>query len=167
MLGLRSFPTFVNTLTQHPIPWLPVAVGENSTSGSTSAIFWEYNRSIGMHLEAKPGYLTTSTGNGGFTLDVGTDGSWVLHFSGSHKTIGYDAEAYSGGSATLPSPPTDNTTVFAPLSGNTFLDATVGHVTFDGRGSPANPVVGLDTVQGGVGDYLIGGTEAHLETPNG
>lgn len=167
MLGLKAFPTFVNTLVQHPIPWLPVAVGENSTSGSTSTIFWEYNRFTGMHLEAKPGYLTTSTGDGGFALDVGIDGSWVLHFSGSHQTIGYDAETYSGSGAALPNPLAGNTTAFAPLNGGTFLDATVGHITSDGRGSPANPVVGLDTVQGGVGDYMIGGTGAHLETPLG
>ena len=166
-LGLRPFPTFVNTFVRHPIPWLPVAVGENSTSGSTSTVFWEYNRFTGMHLEAQPGYLTTSTGNGGFTLDVRTDGSWVLHFTGSHKTSWYDAEAHVGSGADLPSPPTGNTTVFASLNGDTFLDATVGHVTSDGRGSPTNPVVGLDTVQGGVGDYMIGGTGAHLETPTG
>ncbi len=164
---LGWFPRFVDALVHHPNPSLPITVGENGTSGATSTIFWEYNNATGLHLESTAGYLTTASGNGGFTMDVGTDGSWVLRFGGSGKVIFWNAATQTGSGPNLTAPPAGNTLDYPLHDGSNVINETIGHVTFDGRGAPGAPVASYDTVQGGVGDYMIGGTAPHLETPTG
>jgi len=58
---------------------------------SSSSLFWFYNRTIGLELDARPGFLGTAIGNGGFRLHVAPNGDWQLHFYGTQQTLGYDA----------------------------------------------------------------------------
>jgi hypothetical protein len=160
------FAAAVNALVQHPIPRLPIAVGENGATAVSSTLFWAYNQLSGLSLEAKPGYLSTAAGNGGFSLHVAVNGDWRLAFDGSGKTIGH----YAGEPASAPPPPppgnplVDNAAANPVLSdgSNTyFYNASAGDITFNGATDNGVPVTDLDTVAGGVGDYIIGGSAAH------
>ncbi|MGH7153453.1 MAG: hypothetical protein ACREF3_05940, partial [Acetobacteraceae bacterium] len=151
-------PYVINLLSQAQYTATPVAVGQEGTSQS---LFWSYDPDHGLFLDAMPGYLTTQTGNGGFRLHVRLDGSWTLVFTGSSTVV----TSSDGGQP--PPPPQDNTLAYPTGGGPVFYDASAGGVTFDGAGFPNEPLVGSDTVQGGVGDYMIGGTAPHQETPAG
>jgi len=117
-------------------------------SGDLGGLSWTYNQHSGLHVEAKAGFLTTATGDGGFNLRVGTDGQWQLSFDGSDKVIG-NKTGHDQSSVTPPPPP-GNTTVTLP-AGASVYNAAAGHITTNGG-------TGWDTVQGGVGDYMIGGS---------
>jgi len=159
------FAAVVDALVQHPIPGLPIVAGENGATAASSTLFWTYDQRGGFTLEATPGYLTTAAGNGGFSMHVAPDGSWSLTFDGSGNTIGH----YAGEPAVAPPPPPPgntlvNTLVNPDLPGDKWTeiapneysaDASKGNITFDGTQAPAPS---FDTVQGGVGDYIIGGT---------
>jgi hypothetical protein len=70
---------------------------------------------------------------------------------------------------TTPSPPAGNTLVdnaqatpVPPDGPNAyFYDASAGDITFDGTRFAGAPVSDRDTVAGGLGDYIIGGTAPH------
>jgi hypothetical protein len=174
-LGTQFGPFFeavVNALVQHPIPWLPIAVGENGTSVASSTLFWAYDRAGGFTLEAKPGFLTTAAGDGGFSLHVAADGNWSLTFDGSGRTIGH----YAGEKPTAPpAPPAGNTQVdngaatpVPPDGPNAFFyNGSAGDITFDGLTDNGAPVSDFDTVSGGVGDYIIGGSAPHTVPAGG
>ncbi len=151
-------PALIDMLVNAHYAGSSFAVGENATLASGGKLFWRYDPNHGLFLDALPGYLTTASGNGGFSLHVGLDGTWTLSFSGENGSIGS-----SGGSAN-PRPPLGDTIVFATNNGPTVYDATAGDIIFDGYGSPYNPVVGNDTVSGGVGDVMIGGSAPHTES---
>ena len=128
--------------------------------------FWEYNPITGLSLEAEPGFLTTATGNGGFTLHVGVNGDWQLQFDGTNQTLGH----YAGEpQPAAPSPPAGNTLEDnaaakpVPSDGPNAYSAngSAGDITFDGGTLGGAPVSTFDTVSGGVGDYIIGGTQPH------
>jgi hypothetical protein len=174
-LGAQLGPFFeavVNALVQHPIPRLPIAVGENGATAAASTLFWAYDPAGGFTLEAKPGYLTTAAGDGGFSLHVAANGNWSLTFDGSGKTIGH----YAGEKPTTPPPPpagnalVDNGAASPiPSDGpNAFsYNGSAGHITFDGLTDNGTPVSDLDTVSGGVGDYIIGGSAPHTVPAGG
>jgi hypothetical protein len=103
-------------------------------------------------VEATAGFLTTGTGNGGFSLDVETDGSWKLTFDGSKTKLKHEADEDDDRKpAKVPAPPAGNEQVTLTSTGATSYDASRGHVTVNGG-------LGWDTIQGGVGDYMIGGS---------
>jgi hypothetical protein len=157
---LDPFAAFVDALVKHPVPGLPIAVGENGSSAATSSLLWSYDKYTGFHLEAEKGFLSTSTCNGGFTLDVGTDGSWVLHFSGSNQTIVHNANHATG--SAVPPPPAGNTEVGIATATSVSYNASAGHQTVNGQANfSGDPVIGNDTIFGGVGDYMIGGSAPH------
>ncbi len=166
------FETFVNALVQHPIPFLPIAVGENGATPATSTVFWEYNKLTGLTLEADPGFLSTATGNGGFSLHVGVNGNWQLQFDGTNERLGH----YAGETqAPPPPPPAGNTLVdnaaakpLPPDGPNAYsYNGAAGDITFDGGTLGGAPVSAFDTVSGGVGDYIIGGTQPHTQVAGG
>ncbi len=163
----QAFTDFVDALVQNPQSALPVAVGENGASGSTSTVFWAYLPGVGLHLEAKAGFLQTATGNGGFTLDVAPDGTWRLSFAGSTVRIGSPhGESEDHGHSTIPAVPAGNTLVGIETSAaKIFYDGSAGHQTIDAT-LPApgaiNPVAGHVTISAGVGDYLIGSAVPHV-----
>lgn len=146
-LGLftPSFITLVNAIVAPP-PLPFVTAGQNGASNTLSNLFWAYSPYAGLALETSAGFLTTQTGNGGFNLFVGTNGSWSLSFDGSNKVIGSN----TCGNTTTPPPPAGNTVVNLPGGGSSYT-ATAGNITVNGG-------TGWDTIQGGVGDYMIGGS---------
>ena len=163
-----AFTDFVDFLVQNPVPGLPIAVGENGTSGATSTLFWAYTAKGGLHLEAKAGFLQTATGNGGFSLDVNPDGTWRLAFAGSTVRIGYSGPADDDDdhapAATGPTPPPGNTIVGIADKVLKSFDGSAGNLTVDGTMAPGgvgSPIMGNDTIFAGVNDYLIGGTGPH------
>ncbi len=166
------FAAVVDALVRHPIPLLPIAVGENGATAASSTLFWEYNQATGFTLEAKSGYLTTATGNGGFSLHVAANGNWSLNFDDSDTTIGHRA----GQKTPAPPPPPPGNTVVdtaaaspIPSDGpNAFsYNGSAGDITFNGTTSGGAPVSDFDTVSGGVGDYIIGGTAPHMVPAGG
>ena len=150
------FVSLVDALLNPPTPHFPIAAGENGPSTAQSNLFWTYNAHTGLQVQAAPGFLTTASGDGGFRLNVMPDGSWALQFDGSGKVIGYDAED-NPLPATPPPPPADNTILNVAVNGPVGVNASAGHITVNGNGSADQPVVGYDTISGGVGDYMIGG----------
>jgi len=82
-LGLRTsldrFIRLVDAVLVHPTHGL-VAGGRDGATDSASDLFWLYGANGELHVRAEAGYLTTQTGNGGFSLDVRRDGSWSLSF---------------------------------------------------------------------------------------
>jgi hypothetical protein len=163
--GADPFAAFVNALIAHPIPWLPVAVGETATAGATGTLLWSDDAHGDFHLEATTGFLNTATGSGGFTLDVRADGSYALHFSGSDTTLSFNA--CGGATTTTPVLPSGNTTVYSTTNGPVLANASAGGITYDGQGSASDPVTGYDTVFGGVGDVLIGNASPHEAVATG
>ncbi|MGE0221717.1 MAG: hypothetical protein AB7F35_17145 [Acetobacteraceae bacterium] len=143
-----AFIRLVDAVIEHPMPKF-VAAGRDGDDNAGSNLFWAYTPKTGLHVEARAGFLDTETGNGGFSLDVETDGSWRLAFDESCKLVRYDAGS-DHPATTPPPPPAGNEVVVLP-AGASFYDASRGHVTVDGG-------TGWDTVQGGVGDYMIGGS---------
>ena len=93
--------------------------------------------------------MTTATGDGGFSMAVRPDGEWTLKFDGTDKTIG--SEQDDEGPSGPPPPPAGNTSVTIPGTGATFYNASAGHLTVNGG-------LGWDTILGGAGDYMIGGS---------
>ena len=167
-----SFDALVDGLVEHPIPGLGVA-GENGATAASSSLFWFYNRAIGLELEAKPGFLSTGIGNGGFSIHVAPNGDWHLQFYGTQQMLSYDTDNHPPTSAP-PAPPSGNTLVdtaaatAVPPGPNTyFYNAGAGDTTFDGTTLSGAPISGFDTVAGGVGDYIIGGTAPHTLLPGG
>jgi hypothetical protein len=139
------FISLVDAIIAHPLPFL--IAGENGATSATSSLHWAYDPHLGMVIDASAGFLATSggNGNGGFTMLLGADGNWELHFSGSSKVIrgGPDHDA-----APPPPPPSGNTVV----NGASLPAGLANHdITFVGG-------TGVDTFAGGVGDYMIGGT---------
>jgi hypothetical protein len=140
-------PTFIKlvdaVIASPPLPF--ITAGENGPTSAQSNLFWTYVPNVGLTLETSPGFLTTQTGNGGFDLFVSTNGQWALTFDGSSTVISSDENG-----ALLP-PPAGNTVVKVPGLGAASFDASTGDMTVcDGTG--------WDTVQGGVGDYMVGGS---------
>lgn len=163
-LSKPKFISLVNALIAAPKPE-QIAVGRNGATAADSKLFWSYDPRHGLHVEAASGMLNTKTGNGGFSLDVETDGSWKLSFDGSKKKIGYEAEDDDEDEdddkpAKVPAPPAGNEYVLLPGSGATSYDASRGNVTVDGG-------LGWDTIQGGLGVYMIGGSGTLGGGPDG
>lgn len=146
-MRLDAFIRVVDAIIDHPHPRV-ITAGYNGDTSADSDLFWTYTPMAGLHVEARAGFLTTETGNGGFSLDVSRDGSWTLKFSGSRTVINHRAGHET--TSEPPPPPAGNETVLLP-DGASFYDASRGQVTTDGG-------TGWDTVQGGVGDYIIGGS---------
>lgn len=159
MIGLNlpfgPFVTLVDALVDTPVPWLPVAAGDITQGTGQGSIYWTYSRITGLHVQTTAGLLDTATGNGGFNLNVRPNGAWALQFDGTATAIGANAGAAS---PTPPPPPPGNTALYVSTNGaDRGINATAGHITVYGNGSPADPVVGWDTISGGVDDYMIGG----------
>jgi len=147
-IPLPRFISQIEALIDHPKPRV-IASGFNAGTVDDATLFWTYTPRGGLHVETRAGYLDTETGNGGFSLDVNRDGSWRLHFHGSREVIGHDPDRRCPPEAPPP-PPEDNEYVLLDPSVRSY-NAVRGNVTVDGG-------EGWATVQGGVGDYLIGGT---------
>ena len=155
-LGIgRSLTGFIHLvdaiLAAPPNPF--IAAGRNADTDAASKVFWTYTAEGEFHLRAASGFLTTDSGNGGFTLDVERDGSWRLTFDGSDKVIGHEA-----GEAQIPPPPPSAGLIPITIAGSgpAFYDSTTDHI------NPTGPKLidgglGRDTFQGGIGDYMIGG----------
>jgi hypothetical protein len=150
---LVSLSKAVMALPANPL----IAGGELSNSPTGANVYWMYNKLTGLSVAADAGFLSGGAGNGGFTLQVLPNGSWALAFSGTQTMIGYDAVTGRQSTTTQPAPPAGNTVLNVAVNGPASINASAGHITVDGNGSAASPVVGYDTVQGGVGDYMIGG----------
>ena len=118
MLGLNlpfdPFVSLVNALIDMPIPFLPIAVGENGPTQAQSNMFWTYNPLTGLHVETAAGYLSGAPGTGGFNMNVLPDGAWALQFDGTHTVIGADA---SGTPPPPPPPPAGNTVLYITKNG--------------------------------------------------
>jgi hypothetical protein len=87
-----------------------------------------------------------------------------------HERLGH----YAGETqAPPPPPPAGNTLVdngqasAPPGSNHYFYNGAAGDITFNGDTLNGAPVNAFDTVAGGVGDYIIGGTEPHTPMPAG
>ena len=160
------FADFVNALVAAPVKSSEIAAGITKTAGATGSLLWTYSDDGDFKLEATTGFLKTSTGNGGFSLKVERDGSYSLKFADSKTKLSYEPDE-DGQKISSASPPSSNTTIYAAKNGPLVSDASAGNITWDGRGTAANPVVGNDTVFGGVNDYFIGGTAPHLVAPVG
>src|SRR6185312_8319315 len=160
------FVSVVAALLAVPAPGLPIAAGENGPSTAQSSLFWTYDAHTGLHVQTAPGFLTTASGDGGFSLNVRPDGAWALKFDGSGTVIGYDADDHPL-PAPPPPPPAGNTTVYVTKNGAAGVNGSAGHLTIDGNGSAANPVIGFDTISGGIGDYMIGGSGTGGGGPGG
>ncbi|MCW3473792.1 hypothetical protein [Limobrevibacterium gyesilva] len=160
------FAAFVDALVQSPVPALPVAVGENGADAASSQLFWAYDIRTGFHLDATAGFLNTQTGNGGFSLDVRPDGSWILNFAGSNQTVVHTA---GGGNANAPAPPpAGNTELGIATATAVVYNGAAGNQTINGQANGDSPaVIGNDTIFGGVGDYMIGGLAPHQVTAAG
>jgi hypothetical protein len=86
--------------------------------------------------------------------------------SGSSTTLVYQAGC-SGGSA-VPAPPTGNTEVDIATAAKVLYNGAAGYQTINGQASPSgSPVVGNDTIYGGVNDYMIGGSAPHVDAAAG
>ena len=162
--GCDPFAAFVHALIAAPKP--SMAAGEARSALATGSLLWTYSKGGDFKLEATTGFLNTATGNGGFSLNVNRNGSYELDFAGSDVELEYEAGEH-GHAGTVPVAPAGNSTIYAAVNGRVTANASAGHVTWDGRGSAANPVVGSDTVFGGVGDFYIGGTAPHAVLPAG
>jgi hypothetical protein len=160
------FADFVNALVAAPIKSTEIAAAITKTAGATGSLLWTYGDDGDFKLEATTGFLKTSTGNGGFTLKVESDGSYSLTFADSKTKLSYEPDE-DGKKISAAGPPSTNTTVYATTNGPLVPNASAGNITWDGRGTAANPVVGNDTVFGGVNDYYIGGTAPHVVAPAG
>lgn len=147
-MPFNAFVRLVDALIDHPTA-RPIAAGRDGATSASSDIFWTYTPRAGLHVETRTGYLATATGDGGFSLDVETDGSWRLAFHGSDKVLRYDADG-NNLPAPVPPPPADNEYVLLGPGASSY-NAARGHVTVDGG-------LGWETIQGGVGDYMIGGS---------
>jgi hypothetical protein len=157
--SIPSFITLVDAILVAP-PQHESIAGRNGATDAGSSIFWTYSRKDGLHLAVKPGSMTTATGDGGFTMTVDTNGEWKLRFDGTNKTIG--SEHDDDRASAPPLPPAGNTLVNldtynlvtlgkpSPVVA-TFYNASAGHMTVSGG-------LGWDTISGGVGDYMIGGS---------
>jgi hypothetical protein len=141
---LPIFISLVDAVVAAP-PNRVITAGENGSTNASSQVFWTYTPGVGLFLEAAPGFLTTQTGNGGFNLFVGADGQWTLSFDGSKTVISSDENS------TVSPPPASNTTVTLPAGVASSYNASAGNITVNGG-------TGWDTVSGGVGDYIIGGS---------
>jgi len=137
----------------------PIAAGELGPSTAENKLFWTYSNLTGLSVQAGSGFLTGTSGTGGFSLRVLPDGSWALQFAGSDTLIGYNAETQQQSTTSPPPPPANvDQVLYVTVNGaDGGINATAGNIIVDGDGSAANPVVGYDTIQGGVGDYMIGG----------
>ena len=146
--SIQGFIRLVDAILVHPDNGL-IAAGRNGATDAASSLFWTYDPHAGLRVRAEAGYLTTKTGDGGFSLAVRPDGSWSLSFDGTHKVIGHDA-----GHGQKPPPP--------PAAGLPEIDLPgSGPAGFDASKLPPSLInggLGWDTVQGGVGDYIIGGS---------
>ena len=147
-IPLPVFIDAIEALIANPRP-RHVAVGFNAATIEDAKLFWAYGPRGGLHVETRAGYLNTETGDGGFSLDVNRDGSWRLHFHGSDEVIGHDPDRRCAPDEPPP-PPADNEYVLLDPSVRSY-NAFRGNVTVDGG-------TGWSTIQGGVGDYLIGGS---------
>jgi hypothetical protein len=135
-----------------------IAAGELGPATAGNNLFWAYNKLTGLSVQTGSGFLTGTSGTGGFSLQVLPDGSWALQFAGSNTVIGYNAETHQQSTTSVPPPPAGNTVLDVAVNGaDGGINGTAGNITVDGDGSAADPVVGYDTIQGGVGDYMIGG----------
>ncbi|MEI7713069.1 MAG: hypothetical protein WCI94_16650 [Rhodospirillales bacterium] len=146
-MPIPSFVTLVDALIVVP-PQPAWTAGRNGATDAGSSIYWTYSREGGLHLAATPGFMSTASGDGGFTMTVDPSGEWKLHFDGTNKTIGseHDDDAPTG----VPLPPAGNAVVTIPGTGAASYNASAGHLTVNGG-------LGWDTISGGVGDYMIGG----------
>ena len=152
-----SFITLVDAIIAAP-PSHELTAGRNGATDATSNIYWAYSRDDGLTLVAKSGFMTTAAGDGGFSLNVRPDGEWQLTFDGIRKSIGSE---HFGTSPAVPPPPgntlvnldTYNRVTLGKLSADvaTSFNASAGHMTVQGG-------TGWDTISGGVGDYMIGGS---------
>lgn len=140
-------------------PPLPVmAAGELDKTPNGTALYWTDDAVKGLHVQAAPGFLSTAAGDGGFSLNVTPDGAWALKFDGSNTVIG------SGISQTVPPPPANNTVVNLTGTGpgGTGREGFAPPIPPGGTTTPGDYTVyggvGYDTVSGGVGDYMVGGT---------
>jgi len=135
-------------------PGNPVAAaGRNGATDDTSKLFWVYRPDGALLVKALPGFLSTQTGDGGFSMIVRPDGSWRLAFDGSDKVIGHEA----GDPAPTPPPPSPD----LPLIPYSTTFKSTGPNGFDASALPPSLInggAGWDTFQGGAGDYMIGGT---------
>lgn len=147
-IPLPAFINIVEAIVEHANP-RKVAAGFTGVTAEDSDLLWAYKPNRGLHVETRAGYLETATGDGGFSLDVKTDGSWRLRFHGSDKVIGHDADSDCPPPAPPP-PPEDNQYVLLSPTTRSY-NAIAGNLTVDGG-------TGWATIQGGVGDYMIGGT---------
>ena len=162
--GADPFAAFVHALMAAPNP--SMAAGEATSPLASGSLLWTYNKGGAFKLEATTGFLKTATGDGGFSLNVNRNGSYELKFAGSNVELEYEAGDHDG-AAPVPVPPAGNTVLYATVNGRVVANASAGHNTWDGRGTAANPVVGSDTVFGGVGDFYYGGTAPHAVLPAG
>lgn len=160
-LPYSDFVSLASAIMELP-PILPITAGELHNTPNGAALYYTYDAFTGLHVQAGPGFLTTATGNGGFALNVTPDGQWALKFDDSNTMLG------SGISQQVPPPPAGNTVDNITKNGaDGGINASAGHITVNGDGSAADPVVGYDTVQGGVGDYMIGGDGTGGAGPGG
>ena len=144
----------------HPLPFM--AAGELDNTPNNAALYWTDDPVKGLHVQAAPGFLSGAPGDGGFSLNVTPDGAWALNFDGTNTIIG------SGISQAVPPPPTGYTVMGVTNAGGAgSINASAGDIIANGDLSTENPknpfnptisVSGYDTISGGVGDYMIGGT---------
>ena len=147
--SITGFITLVDAIIALPSNDF-VTAGRNGATDASSKLFWIYSPDGGLRVEATAGYLTTQTGNGGFDLEVRPDGSWSLSFDGSDKVIGHEAD--SEHPIQPPKPAADLNVVNIPGTGANGFDASTRPPSLINGG------LGWDTFQGGVGDYMIGGS---------
>lgn len=138
---------------------------QHTASGAMDGISWSYTAAGGLHLDVAPGHLATAEGNGGFSLDVLTDGSWELRFDGSGEKIGYGFQAGwmdHGPSAAL------NQLPGAPPAGNVDVSFDTPQ-TFDASAGNENVTgsAGRDIIVGGANDYMDGGGGLNCAFYNG
>ena len=156
-LSMPSFIALVDAILVKPSQDL--AAGRNGTSDASSNLFWVYDREEGLTVKTQTGFLKTAAGDGGFNLHVGTDGSWSLQFSGSGTTIGHhannDGDSEDAGSPVPPPAPGLN------VINVSYPNNVPGPASVDASAKPPSLInggIGWDTVQGGAGDYMIGGS---------
>jgi hypothetical protein len=156
--SIPSFISLVDAILVTP-PREELTAGRNGPTDAASSLYWTYSREDGLNLAAKSGFMTTATGDGGFSLTVRPNGEWQLKFDGTDKMIGSERHHDS---SSVPPPPAGNTvvnldtfnlvTLHKPSADvATSYNASAGHMTVNGG-------IGWDTISGGVGDYIIGGS---------
>ena len=146
--SLNGFINLVDAILDHPNNGF-AASGRNGATDATSNLFWVWSPHAGLHVEAAAGFLSTQSGNGGFSLNVRPDGSWSLSFDGTHKVIGHDSDH---GTPVAPTPAPGLNVVNIPGSGPAFFDGSAAVPSLINGG------LGWDKFPGGVGDYMIGGS---------